>query len=90
MPVSNKTSSNADVVTSSKTGKDLEGEKDQTSSGDISEDMIKEAIEKRASYFRKNSEYVSSTSRLCIIIASSCLHQWLPCVGLLNFSTFAH
>ncbi|XP_066337221.1 uncharacterized protein [Miscanthus floridulus] len=56
MPVSNKTSSNADVVTSSKTGKDPEGEKDQTSSSDISEDMIKEAIEKRASYFRKNSD----------------------------------
>ena len=63
MPVSNKTSSNDDVVTSSKTGKDPEGEKDQTSSSDISEDMIKEAIEKRGSYFRKNSEYVSSTSR---------------------------
>ncbi|XP_066340045.1 uncharacterized protein [Miscanthus floridulus] len=56
MPVSNKTSSNDDVVTSSKTGKDPKGEKDQTSSSDISEDMIKEAIEKRGSYFRKNSD----------------------------------
>jgi len=56
MPVSNKMSSNADVVTSSKTGKDPEEEKNQTSSSDISEDMIKEAIEKRASYFRKNSD----------------------------------
>lgn len=60
MPVSNETSSSADaqVVRSSKTGKDPEGENDKTSSSDISEDMIKEAIEKRASYFRKNSEYV--------------------------------
>lgn len=62
MPVSNKMSSNADVVTSSKTGKDPEEEKNQTSSSDISEDVIKEAIEKRSSYFRKNSEYVSSHS----------------------------
>ncbi|PAN42963.1 hypothetical protein GQ55_8G196100 [Panicum hallii var. hallii] len=57
-PVSKKTSSSADdqVVRSSETGKDPEGEKDKTSSSDISEDMIKGAIEKRASYFRKNSE----------------------------------
>ncbi|OEL28095.1 hypothetical protein BAE44_0010887 [Dichanthelium oligosanthes] len=58
MPVSNKTNSSADaqVVGPSETGRDPEGEKDNTSSSDISEDMIKEAIEKRASYFRKNSE----------------------------------
>ncbi|KAG2562529.1 glutamic acid-rich protein-like [Panicum virgatum] len=57
-PVSKKTSSSADdqVVRSSGTGKDPEGEKNKTSSSDISEDMIKEAIEKRTSYFRKNSE----------------------------------
>ncbi|TKW01086.1 hypothetical protein SEVIR_8G154700v4 [Setaria viridis] len=57
-PVSNKTTSSADaqVVKSSETGKDPEEEKDKISSSDISEDMIKEAIEKRASYFRKNSE----------------------------------
>jgi hypothetical protein len=42
--------------------KDPEGGRDQTSSSDISEDVIKEAIEKRSSYFRKNSEYVSSHS----------------------------
>ncbi|KAL6842931.1 hypothetical protein ACP4OV_027244 [Aristida adscensionis] len=34
----------------------LEAKKDQASSSDISEGTIKEAIEKRASYFRKNSE----------------------------------
>lgn len=62
MPVSNETSSNADVVTSSKAGKDPDGEKDQTCISDVSEDMIKEAIEKRAPYFRKNSGYVSPIS----------------------------
>ncbi|CAM0146016.1 unnamed protein product [Urochloa decumbens] len=58
MPVSNKTSSSADaqVERSSETGKDPAGEEDKTSSSDISEAMIKEAIGKRASYFRKNSE----------------------------------
>ncbi|WVZ51355.1 hypothetical protein U9M48_002507 [Paspalum notatum var. saurae] len=58
MPVSNKTSSSTDVevLRSTETQKDPDGEKDQASSNDISEDMIKEAIEKRASYFRKNSE----------------------------------
>jgi hypothetical protein len=62
MPVSNKTSFNADVETCGKIEKDPEGGRDQTSSSDISEDVIKEAIEKRSSYFRKNSEYVSSHS----------------------------
>ncbi|KAF8694358.1 hypothetical protein HU200_038280 [Digitaria exilis] len=54
----NKTSSSADdqVVKSSETGKDPDEEKDKTSNSVISEDMIKEAIEKRAFYFRKNSE----------------------------------
>lgn len=60
----NKTSSSADdqVVKSSETGKDPDEEKDKTSNSVISEDMIKEAIEKRAFYFRKNSEYVFSTT----------------------------
>lgn len=64
MPNLNKTSSSADaqVVKSTETGKDPEEEKDKTSSSVISEDMIKEAVEKRASYFRKNSEYVFSTT----------------------------
>ncbi|KAL6654785.1 hypothetical protein ACP70R_008250 [Stipagrostis hirtigluma subsp. patula] len=44
------------VVRSSVTEKDPEAKKDQASSSDISEGVIKEAIEKRASYFRKNSE----------------------------------
>ena len=59
-----KTSSSADdqVLRSNETGNDHEGEKNKTSSSDISEDMIKEAIEKRTSYFRKNSEYVFSTT----------------------------
>nr|CAB3489962.1 unnamed protein product [Digitaria exilis] len=54
----NKTSSSADdqVVKSSETGKDPDEEKDKTSNSVICEDMIKEAIEKRAFYFRKNSE----------------------------------
>ncbi|XP_062197499.1 uncharacterized protein LOC133900395 isoform X2 [Phragmites australis] len=58
---SNKMSSSADeqIVRSSETEKDPEGEKDQACSGDISEDMIKEAIGKRASYFRKNSEILT-------------------------------
>ncbi|CAO2149157.1 unnamed protein product [Urochloa humidicola] len=58
MPVSNKTSSSADaqVVRSSETGNDPAGQEDKTSNSDISEAMIKEAIGKRASYFRKNSE----------------------------------
>jgi len=57
-PVSKKTSSSADdqVLRSNETGNDHEGEKNKTSRSDISEDMIKEVIEKRATYFRKNSE----------------------------------
>ncbi|CAL4992764.1 unnamed protein product [Urochloa decumbens] len=57
MPVSNKMSFSADAqVENSETGKDPAGEADKTSSSDISEAMIKEAIGNRASYFRKNSE----------------------------------
>lgn len=74
MLVSNKTSSNADILTSSETEKDPEGEKDQASCSNISEDMIKEAIEKRASYFRKNSEYVFSTS--------CCMYDYSKFIGM--------
>lgn len=93
MPVSNKTSSNADVVTSSKTGKDPKGLKDQTTSSDISEDMIKEAIEKRGSYFRKNSEYVSSTSRCMynyrkFMLTSMAAMCWF--IELLNLCTLIY
>ncbi|XP_062182217.1 uncharacterized protein LOC133886566 [Phragmites australis] len=58
MPASDKMSSHADEqdVGSSETEKDPEGVKDQASGTHISEDIIKEAIDKRASYFRENSE----------------------------------
>ncbi|KAK3120351.1 hypothetical protein QOZ80_9AG0686220 [Eleusine coracana subsp. coracana] len=58
MPASKKVSSSADeqVVRSSGTEKEPNGEEDQASGSNIGEDMIKEAIDKRASYFRKNSE----------------------------------
>ena len=60
---SNKISSSADEqgARSSEMKKDPEGAKNQLSGCDISEPMIKKAIDKRASYFRENSEYVSST-----------------------------
>jgi hypothetical protein len=64
-PVSNKISSTAveQGARSSETEKDPEGDKNQASSCDISEAMIKKAIDKRASYFRENSEYVSPTCK---------------------------
>ena len=59
----NKISSSADEqgARSSEMKKDPEGAKNKLSGCDISEPMIKKAIDKRASYFRENSEYVSST-----------------------------
>ncbi|XP_015698136.1 protein starmaker isoform X2 [Oryza brachyantha] len=57
-PDLNKISSNSDelVAKSSETERDQEGDKDHGSGSDISEAMIKNAIVKRASYFRENSE----------------------------------
>ncbi|KAM0875856.1 hypothetical protein ACQ4PT_036534 [Festuca glaucescens] len=57
-PASNKISSSADEqgARSSETEKDPEGAKNQASGCDISEAMIKKAIDKRASYFRENSD----------------------------------
>ncbi|XP_047090980.1 triadin-like [Lolium rigidum] len=56
--VSNKISSSADEpgARSSETEKDPEGARNQASGCDISEAMIKKAIDKRDSYFRENSE----------------------------------
>uniref|UniRef100_A0A8R7U7D0 Histone chaperone domain-containing protein n=1 Tax=Triticum urartu TaxID=4572 RepID=A0A8R7U7D0_TRIUA len=58
MSVSNKISSSPDEqgARSSKTNKDPEGVKNHSSGSDITEAMIKKAIDKRASYFRENSE----------------------------------
>uniref|UniRef100_A0A0E0J2U0 DEK-C domain-containing protein n=1 Tax=Oryza nivara TaxID=4536 RepID=A0A0E0J2U0_ORYNI len=58
---SNKISSNADepVAKSSETDRDQEGDKDHSSGSDISEATIKNAIVKRASYFRENSETIT-------------------------------
>ncbi|TVU24704.1 hypothetical protein EJB05_27157 [Eragrostis curvula] len=58
MPASKKGSSSADeqVVRSNEKENNPNGEKDQASGSNINEDMIKEAIDKRASYFRENSE----------------------------------
>uniref|UniRef100_A0ACD5WZQ9 Uncharacterized protein n=2 Tax=Avena sativa TaxID=4498 RepID=A0ACD5WZQ9_AVESA len=57
-PVSDKLSASADEqrARSSETEKDPEGAKNQASGCDLSEAMIKKAIDKRASYFRENSE----------------------------------
>uniref|UniRef100_A0ACD5WYD5 Uncharacterized protein n=1 Tax=Avena sativa TaxID=4498 RepID=A0ACD5WYD5_AVESA len=57
-PASDKISSSTDEqgARSSETEKDPEGAKNQASGCDISEAMIKKAIDKRASYFRENSE----------------------------------
>uniref|UniRef100_R7W801 DEK C-terminal domain-containing protein n=1 Tax=Aegilops tauschii TaxID=37682 RepID=R7W801_AEGTA len=60
---SNKISSSPDEqgARSSETDKDPEGVKNHSSGSNITEAMIKKAIDKRASYFRENSEYVSLT-----------------------------
>ncbi|KAM0868907.1 hypothetical protein ACQ4PT_041012 [Festuca glaucescens] len=57
-PALNKISSSADEqgARSSDTEKDPEGAKNQASGCDISEAMIKKAIDKRASYFKENSD----------------------------------
>uniref|UniRef100_A0A0A9D786 DEK-C domain-containing protein n=1 Tax=Arundo donax TaxID=35708 RepID=A0A0A9D786_ARUDO len=57
IPASDKMScADQQVVRSSETEKDPDGGKDQASGTHISEDLIKDAIDKRASYFRENSE----------------------------------
>uniref|UniRef100_A0A0D9XSU5 DEK-C domain-containing protein n=1 Tax=Leersia perrieri TaxID=77586 RepID=A0A0D9XSU5_9ORYZ len=57
----NKISSNAEeqAAKPSETEKDREGDKDHSSGSDISEAMIKNALVKRASYFRENSETIT-------------------------------
>jgi hypothetical protein len=79
MPASKKVSSIADEqdVKSSETDKDPNGEDGQTSGSNIDEDMIKEAIDKRASYFRENSEYVSKSCFCYLLLLMFASHQKL-------------
>jgi hypothetical protein len=79
MPASKKVSSIADEkdVKSSETDKDPNGEDSQTSGSNIDEDMIKAAIDKRASYFRENSEYVSTFSFCYLLLLMCASHQKL-------------
>lgn len=76
VPASKKVSSRADeqVVRSSETETDPSGEEDQASGSNVDEDMIKEAIDNRASYFRKNSEYVSRSSLCYLLILKYSAH----------------
>jgi hypothetical protein len=76
MSASKKLSSRADeqVVRSRESEKDPSGEEDPASGSNIDEDMIKEAIDKRASYFRENSGYVSTCSFCCFLILMFASH----------------
>ncbi|XP_037430318.1 uncharacterized protein LOC119295997 isoform X3 [Triticum dicoccoides] len=72
MSGSNKISSSPDEqgARSSETDKDPEGLKNHSSGSNITEAMIKKAIDKRASYFRENSD---------VFDYSACIHKMKQC-----------